>query len=490
MRIAQLAPLAESVPPKLYGGTERGDRLAGGRTDRSRSRRHPVRERRFQHERQALPSWPRALRLGRKGVDPNAACALLIEGIGERARDFDVIHSHVDWLPLPVLSRTGVPFLTTMHGRLDLPGLPDVIGTFPKAPFVSISDNQRRPLPDANWIATIPHGLPNDLFRPSYEGGAYLAFLGRLTAEKGRKLPYASLAPSGCRSGSPPRYLERRRPTSRRSWSRRSTARRSNSSAKWTTSASSRSSPEPQLSCFLSIGLSRSVSSMIEAMACGTPVIAYRSGSVPEVIEDGVTGFIVDNEEQAIKAVKEAGRLDRRQDPRPLRGAFRRQSDGQAVRRELSGTGRSRSAPRLRSVSSREVSKARGRALRSDPGTTGRCSGTLASLDLLPGHPQAAPAAGRPAPAGRGERTGSNSDSTSWMPSQSGHANRCTMISNGSWRTSLDMSHLIEILQRMQVGGSKSASEPFRRPCGKPLSWHLSMAILGAPSPATTCPRA
>ncbi|WP_420837898.1 hypothetical protein [Bradyrhizobium zhanjiangense] len=102
-----------------------------------------------------------------------------------RAVDFDVIHSHVDWLPLPVLRRTEVPFLTTMHGRLDLPGLSDVMGAFPNAPFVAISDNQRRQLPDASWIATIRHELPNDLFRPSYERGSYVAFLGRLTADKG-----------------------------------------------------------------------------------------------------------------------------------------------------------------------------------------------------------------------------------------------------------------------------------------------------------------
>src|SRR5690349_3774988 len=185
MRIAQLAPLAESVPPKLYGGTERviawlvdelvelghDVTLFASGDSTTKAKLHAV--------------WPRALRLGRRGVDPNAACAVLIEAIADRARDFDVIHSHVDWLPLPVLRRTGVPFLTTMHGRLDLPGLTDVIGAFPAAPFVSISDSQRRQLPEANWIATIPHGLPKDLFRPSYEAGAYLAFLGRLTAEKG-----------------------------------------------------------------------------------------------------------------------------------------------------------------------------------------------------------------------------------------------------------------------------------------------------------------
>lgn len=106
------------------------------------------------------PVWPRALRLGRKGADPNAACAVLLEAIARRAKDFDVIHAHIDWLPLPLLSRLGVPFVTTMHGRLDPPGLSEVLRQFPGAGSVSISDHQRLPLPEANWIATIQHGLP------------------------------------------------------------------------------------------------------------------------------------------------------------------------------------------------------------------------------------------------------------------------------------------------------------------------------------------
>jgi glycosyltransferase involved in cell wall biosynthesis len=146
MRIAQIAPLAESVPPKFYGGTERVvawlvDELvelghevtlfASG-DSRTRGRLHPV--------------WPHALRLGRQRTDPNAASALLLEAISKQAKDFDVIHAHIDWLHLPLLRRLGVPFLTTMHGRLDLPGLPGVIREFPEASFVSISDNQRLPL--------------------------------------------------------------------------------------------------------------------------------------------------------------------------------------------------------------------------------------------------------------------------------------------------------------------------------------------------------
>ena len=185
MRIAQLAPLAESVPPKLYGGTER---VVAWLVDELVELGHDVTlfasgDSRTKGELHSV--WPRALRLGRKGADPNAACAVLLEAIAKRAKDFDVIHAHIDWLPLPLLSRLGVPFVTTMHGRLDLPGLSEVLRQFPRAGFVSISDHQRLPLPEANWTATIPHGLPSNNFRPSFDQGSYLAFLGRLTAEKG-----------------------------------------------------------------------------------------------------------------------------------------------------------------------------------------------------------------------------------------------------------------------------------------------------------------
>ncbi|AMA57879.1 glycosyltransferase family 4 protein [Bradyrhizobium sp. CCGE-LA001] len=312
MRIAQLAPLAECVPPKLYGGTERViawlvDELvdlghdvtlfASGDSS-TRAKLHAV--------------WPRALRLGRRGVDPNAASAMMIEAIAQRAHDFDVIHSHVDWLPLPVLSRTGVPFLTTMHGRLDLQGLSDVIGTFAQAPFVSISANQRRPLPDANWIATIPHGLPKDLFRPSYENGSYLAFLGRLTAEKG---PEAAIRIA--RAVQMPLRIAAKIPRGETAYFKKKLEPEIDGDRIQLVGEVDEVQKQPFLDGAAALlfpidwpepfGLV-----MIEAMACGTPVIAYRSGSVPEVIEDDVTGFIVDGEEQAIEAVKEVVRLDRR----------------------------------------------------------------------------------------------------------------------------------------------------------------------------------
>jgi glycosyltransferase involved in cell wall biosynthesis len=312
MRIAQLAPLAESVPPKLYGGTERViawlvDELVESGHDvtlfasgdsKTKGKLHAV--------------WPRALRLGRKGADPNAACALLIEAIAERARDFDVIHSHVDWLPLPVLSRTGVPFLTTMHGRLDLPGLPQVIGAFADAPFVSISADQRRPLPEANWIATIQHGLPKDMFRPSYEPGSYLAFLGRLTAEKG---PEDAIRIA--RAARKPLRIAAKIPRAETAYFKNKLEPNIDGQAVQLVGEVDDAKKQPFLAN--AAGLLFPIDwpepfglVMIEAMACGTPVIAYRSGSVPEVVEDGVTGFIVDGEEQAIRAVEELGWLDRR----------------------------------------------------------------------------------------------------------------------------------------------------------------------------------
>src|SRR6059036_311241 len=157
MRIAQVAPLVESVPPKLYGGTERviawlieelvelGHEVTLFASGDSKTRAKLV------------PAWPRALRLGRSRSDPAAAQAALLEAIARQATEFDVIHAHIDWLPLPLLTRLGVPFLTTCHGRMDLPGFSDVVRRFPEAPFVSISDNQRRPLKEANWLGTVYH---------------------------------------------------------------------------------------------------------------------------------------------------------------------------------------------------------------------------------------------------------------------------------------------------------------------------------------------
>src|SRR5262245_31334793 len=185
LRIAQIAPLAESVPPKLYGGT---DRVIAWLTEELIALGHDVTlfaSRDSATSATLVAAWPRALRLGRPKADPAVAETALLELVGQHAHKFDVIHCHTNWTHLPLLARLGVPFVTTLHNRLDTPGLPDVVGRFPGASFISISNDQRTPLPGANWLATIYHGLPGDSLRPTLSAGNYLAFLGRLTPDKG-----------------------------------------------------------------------------------------------------------------------------------------------------------------------------------------------------------------------------------------------------------------------------------------------------------------
>jgi glycosyltransferase involved in cell wall biosynthesis len=313
VRIAQIAPLAESVPPKLYGGTER---VVAWLVDELLKLGHEVTL--FASgdsvTRANLKSvWPHALRLGRPRADPIAAQAVLLEAMAEHAAEFDVIHAHIDWLHLPLLNRLGVPFVTTLHGRLDLPGLGDVMRRFPDAPFVSISEHQRRPVRDANWCGTTYHGLPLEMFRPAFEPGSYLAFLGRLTAEKGPETAIRIARAAGM-----PLHIAAKVPRGDRAYFKQKLEPlidgdqvrligEVNDKAKQGVLAGAAALlfpidwPEP-------FGLV-----MIEAMACGTPVIAFRSGSVPEVVDDGLTGFIVDGEAEAVEAIGRLGELDRRQ---------------------------------------------------------------------------------------------------------------------------------------------------------------------------------
>jgi glycosyltransferase involved in cell wall biosynthesis len=313
VKIAQVAPLAESVPPKLYGGTER---VIAWLADELVEQGHEVTLFASGDSRTnavLVPAWPHALRLGRPKSDPMAAQAALLEEVGRHAHEFDVIHCHIDWLHLPVLSRLGVPFVTTTHGRLDLPGIDSIVGRFPDARFVSISHNQRASLATANWLGTVYHGLPAHSLRPRYEPGNYLAFLGRLTQDKGPEAAIRIALAAGM-----PLHMAAKLPKGERKYfkdqlepkidgQRIRLIGEVNDQAKETFLANAAALlfpidwPEP-------FGLV-----MIEAMACGTPVIAFRSGSVPEVVDDGVTGFVVDGEAEAIQAIGRLGELDRRQ---------------------------------------------------------------------------------------------------------------------------------------------------------------------------------
>lgn len=320
MHIAQMAPLAESVPPKLYGGTER---VVFWLTEELVARGHEVTL--FASgdsitSGNLVPVIPRALRLSKPRPDPFPAYAAQLHAITEAVADFDIVHCHTDWLHFPLLQCLAVPHLTTFHNRLDTADLPPVIQRFASAPLVSISNHHRTPLPDANWLGTVYHGMPADVLQPSYEPGTYLAFLGRLTAEKG---PETAIRLA--RACELPLRMAAKIPRSETRYYKEHLAPmidgeqiklvgELNDAAKGDLLRGAAALlfpidwPEP-------FGLV-----MIEAMACGTPVIAYRRGSVPEVVDHGATGFVVDDDDGAIEAIRRIGELDRRQ----VRATFER----------------------------------------------------------------------------------------------------------------------------------------------------------------------
>ena len=312
MRIAQIAPLIESVPPRLYGGTER---IVSYLTEALVGQGHEVTLFASGDSLTAaelVPCSERALRLEPTVRDPLPYYMVMLDRVRRRAHEFDVLHFHIDYLQFPLFRDLAARTLTTQHGRLDLPDLAVAYRTFAEFPLVSISDDQRRPCPDWHWLRTVHHGLPFDLypFAPQAQGG-YLAFLGRICPEK---RPDHAIAIAR-RAGLPLKiaakvdrvdqayFDEVIRPLlqdpliefvgeigEHEKGAFLGGARALLFPIDW---------PEP-------FGLV-----MIEAMACGTPVIAYRRGSVAEVIEDGWTGFIVDDVAGAVAAVDDLDRLDR-----------------------------------------------------------------------------------------------------------------------------------------------------------------------------------
>jgi len=311
MRIAQVSPLTEAVPPKLYGGTER---IVAYLTDELVAQGHDVTlftsgdsETAARHE----VVWPRALRFDETIRDPLAPHMLMLETVAQRAAEFDVVHLHVDYIGYAIMKRAGVPFVTTLHGRLDLPELPPLYDVFDDVPVVSISDAQRAPLPQANYIATIHHGLPERLLLPGSGAGGYLAFLGRISPEKAPDAAIRIAAKAGMKLRIAAKvdrvdrdyFAERIEPLLASPHVEYIGEIGDGDKAAFLGNAAGLifpiAWPEP-------FGLA-----MIEAMACGTPVVAMRNGSVPEVVDDGVTGFIVDSEDAAAVAVRRLGTLDR-----------------------------------------------------------------------------------------------------------------------------------------------------------------------------------
>ncbi len=311
MRIAQIAPLTEAVPPKLYGGTER---VVSFLTEELVRLGHDVTL--FASgdsvtTAQLEAVWPRALRFDPDLRDFAAPQMLLLEEVYRRADQFDLLHFHLDYWPFSLFSRQRTPFLTTLHGRLDLPELQPVYARFPRAPLVSISDSQRRPLPDANFVRTIHHGLPENLLRPVPGKQKHLGFLGRIAPDKGpdRAIRIAR------RAGVPLQMAAKVDRVDETYYREKIRPMLDGRHVELVGEIG-----DADKSVFLSacIGLLFPIDwpepfglVMIEAMACGTPVIAFNRGSVAEVIEDGVTGFIVENEAQAVDAVARLPELSR-----------------------------------------------------------------------------------------------------------------------------------------------------------------------------------
>ena len=311
MKIAQVAPLSEAVPPKLYGGTER---VVAYLTDALVELGHEITlfasgDSSTKAELHAI--WPRAVRLDPSIKDPFVPVFMELETVARRADEFDVIHAHLDYFGYPLLRRLGTPSVTTLHGRLDLPELPALYGLYGDMPVVSISDSQRLPLPQANYVATVHHGLPKDLLTPGAGDGGYLAFLGRISPEKA---PDAAIR-IAARAGMPIRMAAKVDKVDEAYYKSVVEPLLTSGDVDFVGEIG-----EHQKSAFL--GAAKALVFpiawrepfglvMIEAMACGTPVIAFDDGSVPEVIEDGVTGFIVDGEDEAVEALARVGSLDR-----------------------------------------------------------------------------------------------------------------------------------------------------------------------------------
>ena len=311
MRIAQVAPLYESVPPKYYGGTERivsyltEELVRMGHEVTLFASGDSVTRARF------VAGSRRSLRLDKHCIDQMAHHLVLLEKVFRRADDFDVIHFHVDYMPFPLSRRQPVTRVTTLHGRLDIPDLTPLYQEFRDEPVVSISTAQRTPIPWANWQATVYHGLPEDLYHFRSQSDGYLAFLGRISREKrvDRAIEIAKRVQMPLRIAAKVDWVDE----------------------EYFTTVIEPLLEHPLIEFVGEIGDAEKDDFlgnasmllfpidwpepfglvMIEAMACGTPIVAYSNGAVPEVMEEGRTGFIVDQMEEAVEAVRHVPQLSR-----------------------------------------------------------------------------------------------------------------------------------------------------------------------------------
>lgn len=312
MRIAQIAPLIESVPPRLYGGTER---VVSWLTEELVRLGHDVTlfaSADSETSATLVPGVPAALRFESRCNSPLPHYMVMFEQLRRRRRDFDLLHFHIDYLHFPLMREMGTVHVSTLHGRQDLWDLNALYAEYQDMPLVSISDSQRSPVRAANWVATVYHGLPRDLLPFAPGGGRYLAFLGRISPEKrldraidiatraGRELIVAAKVDKADQEY----FATHIKPLLRHPHVQYIGEVTDREKAELLGGALALlfpiDWPEP-------FGLT-----MIEAMACGTPVVAWHCGSVPEIITEGVSGRVVESIQDAVTAVEELGGLDRR----------------------------------------------------------------------------------------------------------------------------------------------------------------------------------
>src|SRR5438445_1242365 len=313
MRIAQVAPLTEAVPPKSYGGTER---VVHWLTEELVALGHDITlfaSGDSQTSATLDATWPKALRLDGAARDPNALHMVMLERVRQKCDDeeFDFLHCHLRYYPFSLFSRQSTSFVTTLHGRLDLPEHQPVFSTFSSVPVVSISNAQRRPVPNANWVRTIHHGLPERMLTPLPVTQQYLAFLGRIAPEK--RVDRAIRIAQEC--GLPLKIAAKIDNADRDYFEENIRPIMGGPGVEYIGEIGDHEKSE-----FLSGAIALLVPIdwpepfglvMIEAMACGTPVIAFNRGSVSEIVEDNLTGFIVEDEKSAVGSVYRVAELSR-----------------------------------------------------------------------------------------------------------------------------------------------------------------------------------
>jgi glycosyltransferase involved in cell wall biosynthesis len=312
MKIAQVSPLYESVPPSYYGGTER---IVHYITEELVAQGHDVTlfaSGDSKTRAKLVEGSKTALRLNKQCVDPLAAHFTMIEMIEREAYQFDIIHSHIDYLYYPLMKRNQHHYITTLHGRLDIPELQPLYHEFSQVPVVSISDSQRKPLPHANWKGTVYHGMPTDLYSFYPVSEQYLAFIGRISPEKriDRAIDIA------IKAGIPVRIAAKIDKADQEYFDLEIRKLFEHPLVEYLGEINGHEKEEllgNALGLIFPIDWPEPFGlAMIEAMACGTPVIAYNCGSVPEVVEEGITGFIVNSRKEAVEAVGKLSGLSRR----------------------------------------------------------------------------------------------------------------------------------------------------------------------------------